>query len=235
MGIGEKSSQTPQSESDSWLEMENEILDRLGALEDREAIRDVLYKYCQAVDRGDRELMLSCYHPNATDDHGFFAGPATDFIDYVLPQLAKLEHSVHSLSNPQIQLDGNFAHTQTQWSVIHRVKRRTSMTDFWHQGRYLDVFEKRNGDWKILKRIAVIDGDRWVKTANLYHLLKKSEREAFDFGERGEKDPIYNVEHLQARSKHIEGPKAFWSPLKRAVAIPVFILHWLGGLGRDKD
>lgn len=41
---------------------------------DRSEIWQVLMNYCRGVDRLDRELLLSCYHPDATDDHGIFMG-----------------------------------------------------------------------------------------------------------------------------------------------------------------
>jgi len=35
----------------------------------RNAITEVLYRYCRGVDRRDWELLRSCYHPEAQDDH----------------------------------------------------------------------------------------------------------------------------------------------------------------------
>ena len=68
---------------------------QLAELLDREAIRSVLYEYCRAADRGDAALMKACYHPDGTDDHGFFVGRGWDFADYVVPILAQLERSIH--------------------------------------------------------------------------------------------------------------------------------------------
>ena len=118
---------------------------QLRELVDREQIRDLLHRYCRAVDRGDAALMKSCYHEDGTDDHGFFVGRGWDFADYVLPILAQLERSIHSLSNPIISVRGNKAHVETQWSVIHRLRRWGKFTDMWHQGRYLDELERRDG------------------------------------------------------------------------------------------
>src|SRR5690606_8703026 len=44
-----------------------------GALQaalDREAIHTVLMRYCRGVDRLDRDLIASVYHPDAYDHHG---------------------------------------------------------------------------------------------------------------------------------------------------------------------
>ena len=44
----------------------------------RQEITDVLHRYCRAVDRRDPDLLRSVYHPDATDDHGVYAGRSTD-------------------------------------------------------------------------------------------------------------------------------------------------------------
>jgi hypothetical protein len=49
---------------------------------DRQAIRDCLTRYCRGVDRLDRELVLSTYHPDAIDDHGAFVGTREEFVDW---------------------------------------------------------------------------------------------------------------------------------------------------------
>ncbi len=41
---------------------------------DREAIRDCLLRYARGVDRFDRELIVSAFHPGAIDVHGKFVG-----------------------------------------------------------------------------------------------------------------------------------------------------------------
>ena len=56
-------------------------------LRDREAIREKIHRYCHAVDRCDLELLKSCSWSDGYDDHGFFAGNAHDFAEYVIPCL----------------------------------------------------------------------------------------------------------------------------------------------------
>jgi hypothetical protein len=46
---------------------------------DKEAIRDCLMRYCHGIDRCDEDLVRRVYWPGATDDHGMFSGPASDF------------------------------------------------------------------------------------------------------------------------------------------------------------
>jgi len=215
--------------------MENQkLIERIEKLEARESIRDVLYKYCQAVDRGDIELMKSCYHEDATDDHSFFSGNAFDFADYVLPQLAVLEVSVHSLTNPCIELNGDHANVQTQWSVIHRISGIFGLTDIWHQGRYIDIFQRQNGEWKIKKRVSVMDCERWLKTADLRRLLPKNDPNKVLLGARGSNDPAYQLELLFSKERIIKGVDDLWKPLHLVLKIPISILHWLGAVMKNR-
>ena len=134
---------------------------------DREAIRDVMYRYCRGADRYDIDLFRSCYHPDATDQHGFFTGPAHDFATHAFKQLERCIFTMHRLHNILIEFDGDRAFTESQVVVIHRVEAATGLVDFDNFGRYCDIFEKRNGDWKIFHRLHLPDGDRIVEVNEL--------------------------------------------------------------------
>jgi SnoaL-like domain len=195
---------------------------------DREAIRGVLHDYCRAVDRGDAALMKDCYHADGTDDHGFFVGRAHDFVDYVLPLLAQLDRSIHSLTNPHIELAGHKAYVETQWSVIHRLRRFAGVTDMWHQGRYLDEFEKRDGRWRILHRVTVLDAERWIDTVDLQRLVPDSNPHKVRRGQRGPSDPVYRIRQLDRLARADFRLERLWEPLRQALRLPRSLLHWLG-------
>ena len=151
--------------------MSEAIEQRLAALEaelqelrDREAIREGIHRYCQAVDRCDLEMLKSCYWPDGYDDHGFFAGNAHEFAEYVIPCLEAVDSSMHSITNTRFKFDGDRCACSSQWHVVHRLAHEGGFTDFLHDGRYLDVWEKRDGEWKLLHRIIAGDLDRWVHT-----------------------------------------------------------------------
>jgi hypothetical protein len=162
----------------------------LQELKDREAIREVIHRYCQAVDRCDEEMLKGCYHPDGYDDHGFFGGNGHAFSQWVVPCLEQVDSSVHAITNTRIELKGNQASVASQWSVVHRLKHEQGFTDFWHQGRYLDVFENREGEWKILHRVVVADMDRWIETLDI-RSQALGEENAVLCGCRGAKDPGY--------------------------------------------
>ncbi len=191
----------------------------------REEIRDVLYRYCRAVDRGDIELLKSCYHPDGRDDHGFFSGRGWDFADYVIPILAQLELSIHSLSNPLIELEGERAWVETHWSVIHRLKRSGKLTDIWDQGRYLDEFERRNGAWKILKRVVVMDAERWSDTVSFLDMIPDDDPHKVHTGRRGDGDPVHRRHELGALIRSDFRLPDLWSVYRRLLAAPRWLLR----------
>ncbi len=72
----------------------------------RTQIHDALMRSCRGVDRLDRELILSAYHPAAHDNHGSFAGPVEDFVDWVFGNhQGKIQSCVHHLGNVLMRID----------------------------------------------------------------------------------------------------------------------------------
>ena len=187
---------------------------KLGELMDREAIREVIHRYCQAVDRCDLAMLKSCYHPDGFDDHGFFAGNAHEFAEYVIPVLEQIDSSVHAITNTRIEIQGERAACQSQWSVIHRLRREKGFADFWHQGRYLDVFEKRDGEWRILHRVLANDFDRWIETIDVATLVSAAAPQNASLrGCRGTDDPSYLGFGLLAHRPERPAMKELWGPL----------------------
>jgi len=143
-------------------------------LRSREAIRNVIHRYCRAADRCDLEAFKACYWPDGFDDHGFFGGNAWEFCDYVIPVLRQIEASIHAITNTIIDLDGTRAFCESQWSVVHRLREGDGFLDFWHQGRYLDVFEERGGEWRILVRVVAGDADRLLRTRDMHAIITQA-------------------------------------------------------------
>jgi hypothetical protein len=125
-------------------------------LQDRQAIHDCLMTYSRAVDRLDRELLLSVYHEDAIDDHGVFVGSPEEFADWAIAMhtATHLSHQ-HCIFNSTCDLDGDVAHTETYYMFVglNRQGAPFAMSG----GRYLDRLEKRNGRWAIALRICVRD------------------------------------------------------------------------------
>jgi ketosteroid isomerase-like protein len=189
----------------------SELEQALRALVHKDEIRDVIHRYCRAVDRCDLALMLSCYHPDARDHHGFFTGNAHDFCRYVIPVLEQAISTTHSISNILIELEGERAFSECYWRVTHRLARPDgSLVDNNSRGRYLDVFERRSGEWKIQHRHVVLDSmsDDPVTILNPEGFLELLPR--LVPGQRGEGDPVYRRFDIPELAKDDFAMQDFW-------------------------
>jgi hypothetical protein len=127
----------------------------------RTDIHEALMRACRGVDRLDRELILSAYHPGARDNHGSFDGPIEAFVDWVFSNHAgKVDSCVHHLGNIMIQVHGKTAHCESYVLAFHRRTLDGVLVDLMSHGRYIDRFEERNGEWKIADRFVLFDWDR---------------------------------------------------------------------------
>jgi hypothetical protein len=189
----------------------------LGLLTDREAIRDVIYRYCRAVDRADDALLKSCYWPDGFDDHGFFGGNAWEFADHVCKLLRFTTATTHSCSNPIIDLDGQRAYCETQVDVIHRHMEGDNQVYEWGQCRYLDEFERRDGVWRILVRTVVADGMHWLKLENaprFFALRELADMAGLPPSARHPADAVYRLRELRDIVKTRAPTADFWLGLR---------------------
>lgn len=189
----------------------------LTALQDCEAIRQVLHTYCRAADRADTEMLKACYWPDGVDDHGFFGGNAHAFVEYVAPLLRETTSTTHAISNPLIDLDGDTARVESQVSVTHRLQRETG--HLIHENiecRYLDVFDKRGGEWRIFSRVVVTDGIFWsqMNAAELVPVRGLPlDDPTLPQGDRHPRDPV--SQHLAGEdlAREREAMDDFWEGL----------------------
>ncbi len=127
-------------------------------LADREAIRDVLLRYCRASDRVDEELLRSVYWEDAEDDHLEFSGGREEFIEYCKPRLTMMRFNMHMIGNMLITIDGDRADTETYFFAYHSIPlEQGERMDSFSGGRYLDHFEKRHDEWRIRKRVVTVE------------------------------------------------------------------------------
>lgn len=128
----------------------------------REQIRDVIYRYARGVDRRDFDLVRSCYHPGATDDHGPYKGGVDGFIPWLERQLARWSVTSHTMANVLIELHGDRARVETYAVAYHRTVPRENkpLQDVTAGVRYVDDMTNIDGSWAISRRVVVSD---WVR------------------------------------------------------------------------
>jgi len=125
-------------------------------LADIEACREAARRYCRGVDRLDAELMKSAYWPEATDDHGVFVGNAIEFVDRVIESHKRWSGTMHCILNHSIELDpGGLTARGEAYNITYLFGETDgpAISTWW--GRYLDLFERRSGEWRILERVCV--------------------------------------------------------------------------------
>jgi SnoaL-like domain len=135
---------------------------------DREAIRDVIYKYCHAIDRRDPDLLRTVYWPEAVDDHSMINAGVEGFVAAAMDIVGACVVTQHSVGNILIHLEGDSARVETYINAYQRMEGaerlwrlkpgpvpesgRGKFTDFFTGSRYLDHMEKRGGIWRIRNR-----------------------------------------------------------------------------------
>ena len=152
----------------------------------REAIRDVLATYCRGIDRRDRDLVRSCFHPDATDDHGTGPRSLDEFLIWCFDLLAGYDATFHFLgqSTFDFRSDGE-AWVETYGVASHRraggPDHRNLVTGF----RSVDTFVDAGG-WRIRQRVSITDWSRVEAESSWWHLP-----DTMRTGRSGPDDPSY--------------------------------------------
>jgi len=104
--------------------------------------------------------MRSAYWPEATDDHGTFVGNAYEFVDHCMESHKRWAWTMHSIYNHVVELEPDQTHARGEAYNITTLQRLdTGELDVWF-GRYLDHYERRGNEWRIIERVCVHEGDR---------------------------------------------------------------------------
>ena len=134
-------------------ELDDDMLALLSEMRDRQQILDCLHRYTRGIDRHDRALMLSAYHPDAIDQHGVASGVAGDFCDWAIGWHGEFQtRHQHIITNHSVELDGDTAHSETYYIFWGENREGPPSLCF---GRYIDRLEKRDGRWGIAHRVCL--------------------------------------------------------------------------------
>ncbi|MFY9328969.1 MAG: nuclear transport factor 2 family protein [Georgfuchsia sp.] len=135
--------------------MSSPELDQLLA---KQAITEVIYRYCRSMDRMDVELGYSVWHDGGTADYGsLFKGSGRGFIDWVTEYHRALQAQSHQVANILIEVDGDTARSESYITVaLFFAQEGRDMLNT-GRGRYLDQWARRDGRWAIMHRDFVLD------------------------------------------------------------------------------
>ena len=132
----------------------------LQELLDKQAIHEVLLRYCRGVDRRDEEILRSVYHADAIHEHGEHAMNAREFARVIVDSIGRFAATSHFLTNVLIELRGDLAHAESYVLACHRTERNGEKSDLTLALRYVDRLERREGVWGIVHRLALHDWSR---------------------------------------------------------------------------
>lgn len=154
----------------------------------KQACTDLVHRFARAVDRCDRAMMLSLFHPDGTDDHGQFKGTAPEFVDWVIPLLQTMERTQHFIGNVLVDVRGDEAWSEAYFVANHDMAAPDgSPIRYVVAGRYLDHFARRDGEWRILHRACVFDWNATHPRTDAWDRENGPRR----YGRRDRQDPVY--------------------------------------------
>ncbi len=171
-------------------------------LMDKRTITEQIVRYCRALNRCDKELMMSIFHDDAIYEHGPYQGDFKEFSSYAMSLLEKLDCTHHQVGNILVDLiDSDNALAESYWTAFHNIGVEVDPAPAFpdHEvgvaeniimgGRYVDHFERRNGEWKITHRYDLYEWASWAAASERGF----AEVPASDRGQHKPDDRSYNL------------------------------------------
>jgi len=163
--------------------------ERLLLLLDERDIRDVLARYCRGVDRCDRELIASCYHADALDDHGNWQASGAQAAEHIFGLVKPgPDAAMHFLGNVRIEVEGDTAFAESYVLAFRAFRRGEVPYTRTRAVRFIDRFTKRAGEWRISERVVA---DDWNRIDEVVEAMADAGR--FRYGSKDRDDPVYAI------------------------------------------
>lgn len=132
----------------------------LQELLDKQAIQELVARYSRTLDWLDDAGQAGCYWPDASVDYGFFKGTAADFVPVVMGVERYTGRRWHLLAPLSIRLTSPTTAMGECYGIAVGLRREAEDEPYrgnMYGGRYLDTYEKRDGEWRIASRRYVMD------------------------------------------------------------------------------
>jgi hypothetical protein len=130
---------------------------------DQIQVCDVRRRWAFNLDLGEWDKLQSCFHPDASVTVSWYSGPASGFIERSKSMVGGRkpeEHRKHWLGNMRTEIVGTRAVLETDVLVLIREFIDQDLFDYTSYARFYDLFEKRDGVWRILEWSCIYDKDR---------------------------------------------------------------------------
>ena len=127
---------------------------------DRAAITQVVQDWGLARDDGRGEKLRACYTSDAIMHTTWFVGSAAEFVERSIAAARAGASVQHFIGAATIALHGDKAVAETRMILMVRGRLDGVEVDTTCWGRFHDRFVKRDGQWRIFKRMPVYEKDR---------------------------------------------------------------------------
>jgi hypothetical protein len=174
-------------------------LAQIDVLLDRQDILDCLTRFSRGMDRFDRDVFLSAFHPDAIIAAGDFVGQPVDLYDWATAMHQRGQVATHhNLLNHTCEIDGDTAHAETYYLFA---ARNRDDSNWIAGGRYLDRLQRRDGGWRIAIRINAIEWSGMVPTMPL-PFAEVPDIDGNGAPSRSKSDPSYQRPLVNRREIH---------------------------------
>lgn len=123
-------------------------------IEDRLQIGDLITRFIHR-DLGDWEALRSLFHPDGEIVVTWFEGKFSEFVDRSIRMTESNLKSKHLLASPSITFNGDRAILESN-ALLLGENTKLNLA-FEAHSRFLDIAEKRDGVWKLVKRQSIYD------------------------------------------------------------------------------
>lgn len=132
---------------------------------DRQAVVDVLHRYCELVDAQDHDAMVrEVFAADGSDDHG--EGPVKGreaIAEWFRDATANIAANAHNVSNVTVEIDGDTARMQSRvtswtWTMDNSDRGPLRPADYVVSVSYHDELTRYQEGWRIDRRVLVPHG-----------------------------------------------------------------------------
>jgi len=154
----------------------------IDALLDEAAIKEVQVRYCRACDRVDVAALRACFHPDATADYGHSDWNLDEYMEHAAVMMGKFIATTHNTGNQLVEVDGDAAWAEHYTVASHRhpPEENGETRDLVASVRYVDRMERRGGEWRIARRVMLLDWCRIDPVTGVDVTMARGRRDSSD-------------------------------------------------------
>jgi hypothetical protein len=154
---------------------------------EKEAIRDLISRCFRGSDREAPAIAESCHPPDGNINLGIYNGAASEFFAGTAAFRAPMLAVLHHIGQSRIEVAGDVAAGETYVIATYVMPGEGEPQTTVLMTRYLDRFEKRDGEWKIADRLVAFDAQLDI-AGGLPNMAPEE-----NWGRRDESDPSYEL------------------------------------------